>query len=63
MMHIKELLLLIGKSSTCGVSGFPLSLSTIILKLEDAYLYSLICTGGSLDLYWRVTNVKISTCI
>ena len=27
MMHIKEPLLLIGKSSPCGVSGFPLSLS------------------------------------
>ena len=27
MMHIKELLLLIGKISPCGDSGFPLSLS------------------------------------
>ena len=27
MMHIKEPLLLIGKSSLCGGSGFPLSLS------------------------------------
>ena len=27
MMHIKELLLLIGKSSPCGGSGFPFSLS------------------------------------
>ena len=27
MMHIKEPLLLIGKSSPCGCSGFPLSLS------------------------------------
>ena len=27
MVHIKEPLLLIGKSSTCGSSGFPLSLS------------------------------------
>ena len=27
MMHIKEALLLIGKSSPCGGSGFPLSLS------------------------------------
>ena len=27
MMHIKEPLLLIGKSSSCGGSGFPLSLS------------------------------------
>ena len=26
MMHIKEPLLLIGKSSSCGGSGFPLSL-------------------------------------
>ena len=27
IMHIKELLLLIGKSSPCGGSGFPFSLS------------------------------------
>ena len=27
MMHVKEPLLLIGKSSPCGGSGFPLSLS------------------------------------
>ena len=27
MMHIKQPLLLIGKSSSCGGSGFPLSLS------------------------------------
>ena len=27
MMHIKETLLLIGKSRSCGGSGFPLSLS------------------------------------
>ena len=27
VMHIKEPLLLIGKSSLCGGSGFPLSLS------------------------------------
>ena len=27
MMHIKESLLLIGKSSLCGGSGFPLSVS------------------------------------
>ena len=27
MVHIKEPLLLIGKSSPCGCSGFPLSLS------------------------------------
>ena len=27
MMHIKEPLLLIGKSNLCGGSGFPLSLS------------------------------------
>ena len=30
MMHIKEPLLLIGKSSPCGGSGIPLSLSGII---------------------------------
>ena len=40
MMHIKEPLLLIGKSSLCGGSGFPLSLSewslTICLTM---YIY------------------------
>ena len=29
LVHIKELLLLVGKSSPCGDSGFPLSLSGI----------------------------------
>ena len=29
MMHIKEPLLLIGKGSLCGSSGFPLSLSEL----------------------------------
>ena len=29
MMHIKEPLLLLGKSSLCGGSGFPLSLSEL----------------------------------
>ena len=29
MMHIKEPLLLVGKSSPCGCSGFPLSLSEL----------------------------------
>ena len=32
MVHIKEPLLLIGKSSLCGVSGFPLSLSVCVRK-------------------------------
>ena len=39
VMHIKEPLLLIGKSSLCGGSGFPLSLSewsfTICLTLYE----------------------------
>ena len=30
MVHIKEPLLLIGKSSLCGGSGFPLSLSGLL---------------------------------
>ena len=33
MMHIKEPLLLIGKSSPCGGSGFPLSLSEWFLTI------------------------------
>ena len=37
MMHIKEPLLLIGKSSLCGGSGFPLSLSewTFIMRVSS----------------------------
>ena len=41
-MHIKEPLLLIGKSSLCGGSGFPFSLSdwslTICLTLYNRYI-------------------------
>ena len=33
MMHIKEPLLLIGKSSQCGGSGFPLSLSELSFSI------------------------------
>ena len=36
MMHIKEPLLLTGKSSPCGDSGFPLSLSEWSFTLCDA---------------------------
>ena len=36
MMHIKEPLLLIGKSSPCGGSGFPLSLSEWFFTMSDA---------------------------
>ena len=36
MMHIKEPLLLIGKSSLCGSSGFPLSLSEWSFTMSDA---------------------------
>ena len=35
MMHIKEPLLLIGKSSPCGGSGFPLSLSEWSFTMSD----------------------------
>ena len=37
MMHIKEPLLLIGKSSLCGVTGFPQSLSewTFIMRVSS----------------------------
>ena len=34
MVHIKEPLLLIGKSSLCGGSGFPLSLSEWSLTIS-----------------------------
>ena len=33
MVHIKELLLLIGKNSQCGGSGFPFSLSELSLTI------------------------------
>ena len=36
MVHIKEPLLLIDKSSLCGGSGFPLSLSEWSLTMSDA---------------------------
>ena len=36
MVHIKEPLLLIGKSSPCGGSGFPLSLSEWSFTMSDA---------------------------
>ena len=43
MMHIEEPLLLIGKSSLCGGSGFPLSLSecsfTICLTLKKGCIW------------------------
>ena len=36
MMHIKEPLLPIGKSSPCGGSGFPLLLSVWFFTMPDA---------------------------
>ena len=36
MVHIKERLLLIGKSSPCGGSRFPLSLSVVLYHMSDA---------------------------
>ena len=36
MVHIKEPLLLIGKSSLCGSSGFPFSQSEWPLTMSDA---------------------------
>ena len=40
MVHIKEPLLLIGKSSSCGGSGFPLSLSEWSFTIMfDAFLF------------------------
>ena len=35
MVHIKEPLLLIGKSSRCGGNGFPLSLSERSFTMSD----------------------------
>ena len=36
LVHVKEPLLLIGKSSPCGGSGFPLSLSEWSFTMSDA---------------------------
>ena len=36
MVHIKELLLLIGKSSPCGSSGFPLTICVVLYHMSDA---------------------------
>ena len=42
MVHTKETLLLIGKNSSCGVSGFPLMLSGP-LPLSDVMLPYIKC--------------------
>ena len=36
MMHIKEPLLLIVKSSLCGGSGFPLAICVVLYHMSDA---------------------------
>ena len=36
MVHIKEPLLLIGKNSQCGGSGFPLSIRMVLNHMSDA---------------------------
>ena len=36
MVHIKEPLLLIGKSSPCGGSGFPLTIRVVLYHMSDA---------------------------
>ena len=36
MMHMKEPLLLIGKSSPCGGSGFPLAIRVVLYHMSDA---------------------------
>ena len=41
MVHIKESLLLIGKSSPCGGSGFPLSLFEYSFTMFDAIIITL----------------------
>ena len=44
MVHIKEPLLLIGKSSPCGSSGFPLSLSEWSFTIcPTPYNHKIIC--------------------
>ena len=56
MMHIKEPLLLIGKSSPCGSSGFPLSLSewpfTICPTLNKTLLPSFLKEVGRCVKSW-----------
>ena len=54
MMHIKDSLLLIGKSSPCGGSGFPLSLSAfhLILLQKDV---KFIPRPGLTSTYGNVT--------
>ena len=57
MMHVKEPLLLIGKSSLCGGSVFPLSqtewsfticLTPYIYEMAETLLY--LCTSGNIDI-------------
>ena len=47
MVHIKEPLLLIGKSSPCGGSGFPLSLSEWFFT---------ICPEGRKEIFYLMTH-------
>ena len=36
ILHVKEPLLLIGKSSLCGGSGFPLAICVVFYHMSDA---------------------------
>ena len=54
MVHIKEPLLLIGKSSLCGGSGFPVSLSEWSLTIcQTPYIHRLLNT-----FYLRLYGVR-----
>ena len=63
VMHIKEPLLLIGKSSPCGSSGFPLSLSewsfTICLMPSLSASLNKAFPSFLLVLYWFTIIEKI----
>ena len=60
MMHIKEPLLLIGKSSSCGGSRFPLSLSSTIYVMPYNCKYSVL--SASLNKTFPSFLIYSSTC-
>ena len=61
MMHIKEPLLLIGKSSPCGGSGFPISLSqwSFIIYQYQIGIPSLFVYVGVLFFLWDLFGGEV----
>ena len=60
MVHIKEPLLLIEKSSPCGGSGFPLSLSewSFTIIMSDAIYYLCLLTYTSIIICFKLCGLQ-----